>query len=114
MVILSFKKFKTIKGIFIASMAVIVGMWLERLNIIVPSLTIPRLNYTPQFYVPSLVEWALFLAGLAAFALAFLLFSKFFPIMSVWEIKEGREEVMSVKKRIDGYQPDTDIKREEK
>ena len=113
-VILSFKKFKTIKGIFIASMAVIVGMWLERLNIIVPSLTIPRLNYTPQFYVPSLVEWALFLAGLAAFALAFLLFSKFFPIMSVWEIKEGREEVMSVKKRIDGYQPDTDIKREEK
>jgi len=113
-VILSFKKLKTIKGIFIASMAVIVGMWLERLNIIVPSLTIPRLNYTPQFYAPSLVEWALFLAGLTAFALAFLLFSKFFPIISVWEIKEGREEVMSVKERIDGYQPDTDIKREEK
>jgi molybdopterin-containing oxidoreductase family membrane subunit len=82
-------------------------MWLERLNIVVPSLTIPRLGYAPQMYTPTLVEWALFLAGLAAFALAFLIFSRLFPIISVWEIKEGREEVETVKKRIESYQPDT-------
>jgi molybdopterin-containing oxidoreductase family membrane subunit len=105
-IILSFKKLRTIKGIFIASFAVVIGMWLERLNIVVPSLTIPRLNYAPQVYIPSPVEWALFLGGIAAFALAFLLFSRFFPIMSVWEIKEGREEPKLVKERIDSYQPD--------
>ena len=106
-VILSFKKLRTISGICIASFAVVVGMWLERLNIVVPSLTIPRLEYEPLVYNPALVEWALFLAGLAVFALAFLIFSRFFPIISVWEIKEGREEVGAVKERIDSYQPDT-------
>ncbi len=106
-VILSVKRFKTIRGIFVASCAVVVGMWLERLNIVVPSLTIPRLNYVPQVYSPTLVEWALFLAGLSVFALAFLLFARYFPIISVWEIKEGREEGRIVKERIDSYQPDT-------
>jgi hypothetical protein len=63
-----------------------------------------------QFYFPSLVEWALFLAGLSAFALAFLLFSKFFPIISIWEIQEGRQESAEVvKKRIASYQPASDI-----
>lgn len=107
--ILSFKKLKTITGIFIASLAVIVGMWLERLNIVIPSLTVPRLEYASQVYTPTLVEWALFLAGLTAFVLAFLIFSRLFPIISVWEIKEGREEVKTVKKRIESYQPDTGI-----
>ncbi len=106
-VILSYRKFKTITGIFIASTAVIVGMWLERLNIVVPSLANPRLPTPPQVYIPSLVEWALFLGGLTVFALAILLFSKFFPIISVWEIQEGRKEgLAAMNKRVAGYQPD--------
>ncbi len=106
--ILSNKKLKTITGIFVASTAVIVGMWLERLNIVVPSLANPRLPMPPQIYLPTLVEWALFLAGLTFFALVFLLFSKFFPVISVWEIQEGRKEGMkTVKERIASYQPDT-------
>jgi len=109
-VILSIKKLKTISGIFIASSAVVVGMWLERLNIVVPSLANPALEVPHQFYFPSLVEWALFLAGLSAFALAFLLFSKFFPIVSIWEVQEGRKEsAEEVKKRIASYQPASDI-----
>jgi Ni/Fe-hydrogenase subunit HybB-like protein len=109
-IILSTKKLRSISGIFIASSAVVVGMWLERLNIVVPSLANPGLEVPHQFYFPSLVEWALFLAGLSAFALAFLLFSKFFPIISIWEIQEGRKEsAEEVKRRIASYQPDTDI-----
>ncbi|MCH8068995.1 MAG: polysulfide reductase NrfD [Candidatus Marinimicrobia bacterium] len=112
-IILSNKKLKTITGIAVASSAVVIGMWLERLNIVVPSLANPRLHMAHQIYLPSLVEWALFLAGLTAFALAFLLFSKFFPVISVWEIKEGRKEGLEdVKARIESYQPDTDIELE--
>lgn len=110
LVILTVKKFKTIKGIAIASISVLIGMWLERLNIVVPSLSNPRLNYPHQIYLPSLVEWALFLAGISAFVLAFLLFSKFFPVISIWEIKEGREEGMeAVTKRIKSYQPESNL-----
>lgn len=112
-IILSNKKLKTITGIAVASSSVVIGMWLERLNIVVPSLANPRLHMAHQIYLPSLVEWALFLAGLTAFALAFLLFSKFFPVISVWEIKEGRKEGLEdVKARIESYQPDTDIELE--
>ncbi len=110
LVILTVKKFKTIKGIAIASISVLIGMWLERLNIVVPSLSNPRLHYPHQIYLPSLTEWALFLAGISAFVLALLLFSKFFPIISIWEIKEGREEGMeTVTKRIKSYQPESNL-----
>ncbi|MFQ6673998.1 MAG: NrfD/PsrC family molybdoenzyme membrane anchor subunit, partial [Fidelibacterota bacterium] len=109
-VILSNRRLKTIPGIFVASCSVILGMWLERLNIVIPSLANPRLNVPFHMYIPSLVEWALFLAGLSAFALAFLLFSKFFPVISVWEIQEGRQEgVETVKERIASYQPDANL-----
>lgn len=106
LVILSNRKLKTVSGVTFASVAVIVGMWLERLNIVIPSLATPRLPIPHQIYVPSVVEWALFGAGLSMFALAFLLFSKFFPVISVWEIQEGRQEGLeAVKRRIMTYQP---------
>jgi molybdopterin-containing oxidoreductase family membrane subunit len=105
-IFLSNKKLKTIPGITIASVAVIIGMWLERLNIVVPSLSSPRVPLPPQIYLPSLVEWALFAAGITAFSLAFLVFSKFFPVISVWEIEEGRKEGAEVtRERIASYMP---------
>ncbi len=106
-IILSNKKTKTISGIFIASAAVTIGMWLERLNIVVPSLSNPRLEYPTGIYIPSLTEWALFGGGVAAFMLGFMLFAKFFPLISIWEIKEGREtSVREVAHRLKSYLPD--------
>ena len=107
--ILSFRRLRTLTGIAIASVAVVIGMWLERLNIVVPTLSDPRLPYPHQVYIPSLVEWALFVAGLSMFALAFLVFSKLFPVISIWEIEEGRKEGMErAAERIASYQPDMD------
>ncbi len=104
--ILSFKKFRTITGILIASIAVVIGMWLERLIIVVPSLANPRLDLPIGIYVPTLLEWALFAGGLSAFVMGFMLFSKFFPLISVWEIEEGRTHGrQEVKARIDSYLP---------
>ncbi len=105
--ILSFKRTRTIPGIFVASTAVVVGMWLERLNIVVPSLASPRLPLPTGFYVPSLVEWAMFAGGIATFILGFVLFARFFPLISVWEIREGRElSVSETTERIESYLPE--------
>ncbi len=94
-------------GMVVCNFVIPVGMWLERLNIVVPSLSHPRLPYPHQVYIPSLVEWALFIAGLSIFALAFLVFSKLFPVISIWEIEEGRKESLeTVTGRIASYQPD--------
>ncbi|MEK7238118.1 MAG: NrfD/PsrC family molybdoenzyme membrane anchor subunit, partial [Nitrospirota bacterium] len=103
--LLSFKK--DIKGIFIASICVSIGMWLERLNIIVPSLANTRLPYPTGFYVPTLTEVGIFLGGIALFCLGYLLFAKLFPLITVWEIQEGREHgIKEVNDRIRSYLPD--------
>jgi molybdopterin-containing oxidoreductase family membrane subunit len=106
LVVLSNKALKRIPGIFVTSVAVLIGMWLERLIIIVPTLANPRLPYPTGIYVPSITEIGLFLAGLSAFALGFMGFSKLFPLISIWEIKEGRREsVREVSKRLREYLP---------
>ncbi len=106
-VILVNPKTKKIPGILIASISVVIGMWLERLIIVVPSLANPRLPYPTGIYIPSLTEWSLFAGGVAVFILAYMLFAKLFPIISIWEIQEGREEsVHAVAERLKSYLPD--------
>ncbi|MEW6509639.1 MAG: NrfD/PsrC family molybdoenzyme membrane anchor subunit [Bacteroidota bacterium] len=104
--ILSIRRFKTIAGILIASISVVIGMWLERLIIVVPSLANPRMELPMGIYVPTMLEWSLFAGGIAVFILGFMVFSKFFPLISVWEIEEGRNEGRKeVEERIHSYLP---------
>jgi molybdopterin-containing oxidoreductase family membrane subunit len=88
-IILSLKKLRTIAGCVIASVSVIVGMWLERFLIIVPSLSHKYLPYTWGHYRPRPVEIMITVATFAAMILLYTLFSKFVPIISVWELKAG-------------------------
>jgi len=105
--ILSFRRTRTIPGIFIASLSVVIGMWLERLNIVVPSLANPRLPLPTGYYIPGLVEWVMFAGGIATFILGFVIFARFFPLISVWEIEEGRRlSVAETTERLEGYLPD--------
>ena len=41
--------------------------------------------------MPTWVEVSITLGALAAFMLMYAIFSKLFPIISLWEIKEGQE-----------------------
>lgn len=107
-ILLGINRFRTIKGILFASISVVVGMWLERLIIVVPTLANPTMPLPAGIYIPSLVEWALFIGGIAVFILGFVLFSKFFPLISIWEIEEGRKEgIKEVEERIHSYLPNT-------
>jgi Ni/Fe-hydrogenase subunit HybB-like protein len=89
--ILAFRRFRTIAGTVIAGILVNVGMWLERLMIIVPTLTRPRMPIGIGGYSPSWVEVAIMVASAAAIILLYVLFTKFFPIVSIWEIEEDEE-----------------------
>jgi Ni/Fe-hydrogenase subunit HybB-like protein len=105
-IFLSNKKLKTIPGLLVASIAVTIGMWLERLIVVVPSLANPRLPFPTGIYIPSMTEISLFAAATSAFILGFMVFSKFFPLISIWELKEGREEsVRLVSERLNEYLP---------
>jgi uncharacterized Tic20 family protein len=50
--------------------------------------------------MPSWVEWSM-MAGLSAgFILAILLFSKFFPVISIWEMEKEEKEREENKRRM--------------
>ncbi len=96
-----------IAAVLAASTLVIAGMWLERLIIVVPTLMNPVLPWERGSYQPTWVEWSLFLGAVAAFVLLYMLFTKLFPIVSIWEIKEGRERALhDTEERIRSYLPD--------
>ena len=87
--ILAIRKLRTIGGCVIASFGVCIGMWLERFLIVVPSLSHKYLTYSWGHYRPRPVEIIITIATFAAMTLLYALFSKFVPIISIWELKAG-------------------------
>ncbi len=96
----------TVWGTVVAAVSVEIGMWLERFLIVVPSLSVPRLPMEAAPYAPSWVEWSLFTAFVAVFILLYATFTKLFPIVSIWEVREGRaRSVADVARRVESYLP---------
>jgi molybdopterin-containing oxidoreductase family membrane subunit len=105
--ILAIKKTRNIRGTVIASISIILGMWLERFVIIVPTLTRQRMPIEGAFYIPTWVEWSILAGCISLFMLFYTLFTKVFPIVSVWEVREGREKAAAtVATRITSYMPE--------
>ena len=77
---------------FIISLFVIVGMWIERFLIVPGSLTVTTDPFTWRVYQISWVEISLSLGTLAFFLLLYLVASRFVPVISTWEVQEGQME----------------------
>ncbi|MEE9261761.1 MAG: NrfD/PsrC family molybdoenzyme membrane anchor subunit [Dehalococcoidia bacterium] len=90
---------RTILGIVVASVLVDVSMWIERFLIVVPTLRVPLMPYEPGDYSPTWVEWSIIAAAFAAFMLIITLFSRLFPVISVWEVKEQEERELAAQPR---------------
>ena len=92
LIVLGIRRFRTIAGCVITSLGVILGMWLERFLIVVPSLSRKQLSYSWGDYVPQPVELTITAATFGAMILLYLLFAKLVPIISIWELKAGESE----------------------
>ena len=99
---------RTPKGTLVAGIAVVIGMWLERYNIVVPTSVNPRWELEGVgAYLPTWIELSIMSACFAGFVLLYMIATKFVPIVSIWEIKEGREQsVKEVSERVATYLPD--------
>lgn len=79
---------RSINALFIASLLVNVGMWIKRYMIVVPSLANPLMPYKWGVYNPTFIEGAIALGSFAGFALIITVFTRLFPIVSLWEMRE--------------------------
>ena len=80
---------RTIPGITVASLAVVLGMWLKRFLIVVPGLAEPQIASDVTIYWPTMVEVSITVAAAAAIPLMMLLFFRVFPIISIYEVEES-------------------------
>ena len=101
-IILFFKKFRTIRNITIAGVIAIFCLWLNRYIIVVPSLETPYLPIQDSrheflFYSATWVEWSLTFAGIASFLLMFTLIVKFVPVVPMSGIIDNEREAYKKK-----------------
>jgi len=105
--LMCWRKTRNVTGSVIASIAVVIGMWLERFIIVVPTSMHPLVEMKSVHYFPSWVEFSIMAGTFAGFILLYMVATKFFPIVSLWEIKEGREvSIQEVSDRVASYLPD--------
>ncbi|MEM6799940.1 MAG: NrfD/PsrC family molybdoenzyme membrane anchor subunit [Bacteroidota bacterium] len=94
-----FKKVRTNMVVtFIMSIFVNIGMWFERFVIIVTSLHQDFLPSSWTMYTPTITEFGIFIGTLGLFFTLYLLFSKYVPVINIFEVKTL---VRNAKKPID-------------
>ena len=83
-----FKKLRTSLVVsFILSIFVNIGMWFERFVIIVTSLHRDYLTSSWSMFHPTWVDIGIFIGTIGIFFTLFLLFSRFFPVIALNELK---------------------------
>ncbi len=73
--------------LFLISLDVLVGMWLERFIIVVVSLHRDFLNSSWGQYYPTRWDWAIFIGTLGMFTAAMFLFVRILPMISIFELR---------------------------
>ena len=95
-IVLSFPKGRTPTMAVTACLIIVIGAWVKRYIIVIPTLLHPMLpmqNVPVEWsqYFPNWVEWSVIFGALAGIFLVITLFAKLFPIVSIWEVVEGKE-----------------------
>lgn len=103
--LLLFRRHWPIGATATASCFIVFGMWIERYTIVVPTLTKLAHGQPAEMYHPSWVEWSITGASVSALALLYVLFAKVFPIISIWEVKEGEEVIGEKLRKMRSYLP---------
>jgi molybdopterin-containing oxidoreductase family membrane subunit len=91
LVFLVFRKVRT-NPVFLLILTVMIniGMFTERVLIVIGNLQRHYLPFSWGNYRPTWVEISVVMMTFAGFILLYILFSRIFPYVPVWEIKEGR------------------------
>jgi Ni/Fe-hydrogenase subunit HybB-like protein len=90
LIIFVFRAKNRIGWMVAASVLINIGMWLERYIVIVPTETRPRLltETVLGVYQPTWTEAAITAALFSGLILLYAIFTRFFPVVPIWETAE--------------------------
>jgi Ni/Fe-hydrogenase subunit HybB-like protein len=74
-------------ALWLISLVVSIGMWLERFVIVVTSLHREYLPSSWGFYEPTRWDWAMFIGTIGFFLSLVFLFIRFLPMISIFEMR---------------------------
>ena len=78
---------RNVLALFVISLVVQTGMWLERFVIVVTSLHRDFLPSSWGMYYPTRWDWATFIGTIGLFFTLFLLFIRYLPMISIFEMR---------------------------
>ena len=79
-------------ALFLVGLSATIGMWMERYMLLVSSLYRDWLESSVQLYAPTFWDWSLFAGTIGLFLTCFLLFVRFLPVISAFEVEEQLAE----------------------
>src|SRR4051812_44691218 len=74
--------------LFVLSIIINIGMWLERFVIIVLSLHHDFLTSSWEEFHPTIFDWSMYIGSIGLFLTLMFLFIRFLPVISVFELRE--------------------------
>ena len=91
-------------SLFVISIVINIGMWLERFVIVVTSLHRDFLPSSWDIYIPTFWDWATFLGTIGLFLTLMFVFIRLMPMISIFEIRQllpskGKSEESTGRKR---------------
>jgi Ni/Fe-hydrogenase subunit HybB-like protein len=87
--LLWFRRIRTnVTALFLVSLVVQVGMWLERFIIVVTSLHRDFMPSAWGVFYPTRWDWAILFGSIGLFFMLFFLFIRFLPMISIFEMRE--------------------------
>jgi molybdopterin-containing oxidoreductase family membrane subunit len=102
--LLWFKRFReSAFWLFMISLVVSMGMWLERFVIIVTSLNRDFLPSSWAMYSPTYIDWSMFVGTIGFFFTLIFLFVRFLPVISIFEVR-----TLLPQANVHGHQQDFD------
>ena len=86
---------QSVVGAALVALAANAGIWLDRFSIVVAGLQRDYLPSTWRSYAPTAPEWNLLFGTIGIMALCLLLFARFVPVVSMYEVRHDEHEEAS-------------------
>ena len=102
---------RSLPALLVITLLVNLAMFIERFLIVVPPLSHKNVPFVWGSYTPSWVEIAIMVAAFALFFLLYTLFTKFFPILAMTDVRE-QDEALSGHQKVGRAQLETLVNEE--